>query len=93
MSYRRKAKKEGRQGRRARGHGLLVALQIEKEQRKSYFSGMKKLPSCKDELKPLMSCALTKAELFCLVSILVYSCFPDLEIVVNNVSSCEILQF
>lgn len=34
------------------------------EQRKS--SGGKELPSCTDELKPLLACTLTQAELLCL---------------------------
>lgn len=58
--------------------GGIAGRWFSEEQRKSYLSGMKELPSCKDEPKPLMSSALIKAELFCLISIPVYSCFPGL---------------
>lgn len=62
-------KEEGGYGGRAKemwGAGGIVGRRAGEEQRKSYFSGWKELPSCMDELKPLMACTLTQAELLCL---------------------------
>lgn len=44
------------------GTGGIAGRRAGEEQRKSY-SSRKEPPSCTDELKPLMACALTQAEL------------------------------
>lgn len=51
------------EGGRGKGAGGMVGRWAGEEQRKSYCSSGKELPSCTDELKPLMACALTQAEL------------------------------